>query len=76
MCDRILALDPSQRGLGSRERLRRSREILTAVQACVGSPLSLSDSEEANVTLAEQLWPQCAMQDEALSRVMSKLAGR
>lgn len=45
LCDRILALDPTQRGLESRERFRRSQEILKDVMAqlvaCAGSEISL-----------------------------------
>jgi tetratricopeptide (TPR) repeat protein len=33
LCDRIEALDPNQRGIGSRERLRRSEELLKQVVA-------------------------------------------
>jgi CIC family chloride channel protein len=45
VCDRVLSLDPSQRGLGSRERFRRSqellREALSAVTACAGAERAL-----------------------------------
>jgi CIC family chloride channel protein len=45
LCDSILALDPAQRGLGSRERFRRSQEILRYVTAqlaaCAGPESSL-----------------------------------
>jgi tetratricopeptide (TPR) repeat protein len=45
LCDRILALDPVLRGLGAKERFRRSQEILKAVTAqlaaCAGPEAAL-----------------------------------
>lgn len=76
LCERILALDPTQRGIGSSERLRRSQEILAAVQACAGRPRSIQRSSDANLAAAEDLWPLCAQPDEALQHVMSKPSAR
>jgi CIC family chloride channel protein len=53
LCDRILALDPALRGLGSKERYRRSQEILKEVSAqvtaCVGS-----ENDAARAALARK----------------------
>ena len=56
VCDRILALDPTQRRLGGRERLRRSDQILMEVvgrlMACVGPEAVLPPSTNETVQAA------------------------
>jgi CIC family chloride channel protein len=107
MCDRVLALDPTLRGIGSRERFRRTRELLGAVVAQVAAcaapaesdsgplqsdvqaaqaslarknpPRYFSDAADSDLALAEKIWASrprgCgAPSNEALARVMSKLA--
>lgn len=69
MCDRILSLDPSQRGLDSRERLRRSQELLAAVvsdlKACGGPQAGI---EAAQVLLARKRTPP-SLSDAADARI-------
>ena len=91
LCDRIVALDPTLRGLSGAERLQRSREILSAVvnelQSCAGTVTGSDGAPtrdaERNLAEAETLWqdrsktcPGSAAADEPLSRVMAKLTGR
>jgi tetratricopeptide (TPR) repeat protein len=58
VCDEILALDPMQRGLGSRERFQRSQELLhrtlTELLACVGSEAALPASSGEPVAAARE----------------------
>jgi tetratricopeptide (TPR) repeat protein len=109
LSEKLISLDPSQRGIGSRERFRRAKELLTAVvsnvEACTGTiggvptpqqeevktaqamlaskkpPTSFSDSADAGIAAAEKIWssrpPECVSKtpDDALSRIMSRLAG-
>jgi chloride channel protein, CIC family len=110
ICDRILAMDPTQRGIGSKERYRRSQEILGDVlkewTACAGpddaspaeskdevsaarallsrkgSPRSLSDAADDNLSSAEALWKrrlstcQPPAGDDPLALVMGQLTAR
>ena len=66
-CDQILSLDPTQRGVGARERFRRAEELLAAVLSqvaqCFGSeasiPASLQDDiKEARLFIASRRSPR------------------
>ncbi len=74
LCDRVLALDPTLRGLSPGERLERSREILRGVlgesSGCALSKETLRDARAAlarnrqatadsNLALAGQIWKSC-----------------
>lgn len=56
LCDRIVALDPSLRGLSSAERYRRSRSLLESAVAalvrCLGAAAEKPSAEEARGLLA------------------------
>jgi CIC family chloride channel protein len=65
LAEQIVALDPLQRGLSSRERRQRSRQVLEKVtetlQACGADKVALpskNESTEANIEMAEQIWAQ------------------
>ncbi len=105
LCERIMALDPTLRGLSGQDRFERSRELLSGtlaeLRACAavpedvkrdvaqaalartGRPASWSDAAEANISAAEQLWPErlkvCAAApdaDDPIGYVMNKLLRR
>jgi tetratricopeptide (TPR) repeat protein/CBS domain-containing protein len=72
-CEQMQAVYPMEHGLAASERLRRSQELLAAVQTdlaqCTGTPvpvvpqpgkrtLSPGDAADANLALASDLWQQ------------------
>jgi tetratricopeptide (TPR) repeat protein len=70
LCDRILALDPTLRGLSAAERYKRSQAILSGVlEETLACNLGVSDDVKAaqssrrrpaekNIALAERLWSE------------------
>ncbi len=58
LCDRIVALDPTPRGLSARERFERSRDLLSLtvaeVTSCNGAPDSLPDDVKADLQEAQK----------------------
>jgi Flp pilus assembly protein TadD len=86
LCDEILALDPSLRGLNSAERRRRSRSLLQRViedtSECMpsgdaGKAVSRNSESEVYLSQAETLWNSrgaTCPNDEAVSLVLAKLS--
>lgn len=72
LCDELLELDPTLRGLSPAERLNRSRKLVN---------LKVGQGTESNLDLAEELWKarakECKSQppsDDPLALVMARLA--
>ena len=86
VCEKILALDPTRPGLGPRQRLERSRELVSEAAAalvrCGGTATAPSRraNAAANVARAADLWaarpPSCKpdASEAALAAVMGKIA--
>jgi CIC family chloride channel protein len=82
--ERILALDPNQRGIGAGERHRRSRELLSQVvsrlvackdlkQELQAAQSSLAKNADDTLAQAEKLWMErcpSAPADEVLGRIL------
>ncbi len=86
LCEQVLALDPTQRGLSSAERVRRSEKLLELARQCAAAAEPVSPPRnadvEANLNLAERLWqqrkPNCNQAadpaEEALALVLARLS--
>jgi tetratricopeptide (TPR) repeat protein len=77
LCDRILALDPTDRRIGSRERFRRSvellRDVFTQLSACApdqsGWPPQTKDAATAALTSLSQKRAPASFSDAAESNL-------
>ncbi len=76
LCDQVLGLDPTLRGLSSAERRRRNRRLLAAVvEKCSGAAANVPASGDV-LGRAQQIWEECTTKpapDDPLFRLMNKL---
>jgi tetratricopeptide (TPR) repeat protein len=76
LCDQVLALDPTLRGLSAAERRRRSRRVLAAVVEKCSSAAANAPAAGDALGRARQIWGDCTTKpapNDPLYLLMNKL---